>query len=91
MNENAQFFKNARERVGLTQVQVARELGYGSAQFVSNWERGLSYPPIKAIKTLSKLYKVRQDEIFNRVLNNALELTISSLKREYKRLYGRSL
>lgn len=89
--DNAQFFKNARERQGLTQADVAKVLGYDTAQFISNWERGQSYPPIKATRKLSKLYKVPQDDIFNRILTNALDLTVKSLKSEYKRLYGRSL
>lgn len=85
--DDKEYFKNSRERTGLTQSQVAKALGYGTPQFVSNWERGLSYPPVKAIPVLSKLYKVSQDSIFERVLRAGIEQTERSLRSEYKRLY----
>lgn len=39
----------------LTQKQIADELGYGTAQFVSNWERGISEPPLTSIVALAKI------------------------------------
>lgn len=86
----ADFLKNAREKSNLTQADVARELGYSTAQFVSNWERGLSYPPLKALKTLSKLYKVNMDELFNAILAISMHMTETSLRREYKSLKKRA-
>ena len=44
-----------REFSQLTQKQISEEVGYSTAQFVSNWERGVSYPPIDAIKPLAKI------------------------------------
>jgi transcriptional regulator with XRE-family HTH domain len=64
----ADFLKISREKVGLTQADVARSLGYSTAQFVSNWERGLSYPPLKSLRTLAKIYKVNIDDLFNAIL-----------------------
>lgn len=45
--------KKLRTRAGLTQQEVATKFGYTTAQFVSNWERGLITPPIKTAKRLS--------------------------------------
>jgi transcriptional regulator with XRE-family HTH domain len=48
------ILKKAREDAGLTQKQLADELGYSAAQFISNWERGVSSPPIEAWPVLTK-------------------------------------
>ena len=41
------YFRDMRKKAGLSQLEVSKRLGYGSAQFVSNWERGLASPPIR--------------------------------------------
>jgi len=51
-------FKMLRENAGISQKEVADELGYSSPQFVSNWERGIAFPPVQSFKRLAKLYKV---------------------------------
>ncbi len=86
----ADFLKESREKSGLTQGQVAKALGYSTAQFVSNWERGLSYPPIKALRTLAKMYKVDMDALFNAILAISVYMTEQSLRREYKTLRKRA-
>lgn len=78
-----------REGSGLTQAQVAKKLGYTTAQFVSNWERGLSYPPIKAIPTISKLYKVPAKVIFEAVLKTAIEMQEQAMRKEFASLKRR--
>src|SRR5262245_30798703 len=40
------FLKNARKKRKLSQWAVAQQLGYSSAQFISNLERGISPPPV---------------------------------------------
>lgn len=52
------FLRAKRESAGLTQSDVSGELGYGTAQFVSNWERGISMPPMAALPKIAKLYKI---------------------------------
>ncbi len=52
------FLKNAREKAGLTQQEVAQRLSYTSAQFVSNWERGVSSPPLDSLPKISILLKI---------------------------------
>lgn len=39
--------KAIREKAGLAQGELAKKMGYGSPQFVSNWERGLCSLPAK--------------------------------------------
>lgn len=50
--------QKARVEIGMTQLEVAKKLGYEGAQFVSNFERGTCLPPKRAIKMLAKLYKL---------------------------------
>lgn len=47
-----------RKESGLSQRDVADELGYSSPLFVSNWERGISAPPIKEFRKLAHMYSV---------------------------------
>lgn len=46
------FLREKRMKAGLSQKEVALGLGYTTPQFISNWERGLSNPPISSIRKL---------------------------------------
>lgn len=48
------YLKRKRGEAGLSQIEVAELLKYGSAQFISNWERGLAEPPMQALTKLVK-------------------------------------
>ena len=65
-------------------MQVADRLGYSSAQFISNWERGLSSPPMKTLNVLAQMYKVSTEEIFQAILAITMSTTEASLRRQYK-------
>jgi len=62
-NMLADFLKQKRVAAGLSQRDVADKLGYSTPQFISNWERGVSHPPINALKKLGELYKVSADDL----------------------------
>ncbi len=57
--------KDARIKKGLTQGEVARLLGYSSAQFVSNAERGLCRLPFEAISRLVRLYEMDAEVVIS--------------------------
>ena len=59
----AEVLKEKRKAAGLSQGDVAKALGYRSPQFVSNWERSMSVPPVYALKKIAKIYKLNIDEI----------------------------
>ncbi len=65
MAELSNYLKKSRESVGLSQTFVSSKLGYSSPQFVSNWERGLSHPPVKSLKKIAKLYKLKDKDLFD--------------------------
>jgi transcriptional regulator with XRE-family HTH domain len=79
----ADWLREARERSGLSQSQVAQELGYSSPQFISNWERGLSSPPIPKFKKLCKLYSLSLDEAYEKLLQATLDEVERKLRKEF--------
>jgi len=58
----ASYLKHKRILAGLSQGEVAKTLGYSSAQFISNWERGISSPPSNIIPQVADLYHLSVDE-----------------------------
>lgn len=54
--------KNAREKAGLSQKDVADSLNI-SRQSVSKWETGKAYPDIENLVVLSRLYQMSLDDL----------------------------
>lgn len=79
----SEFLKEKRNHVGLSQKDVADKLGYSSAQFISNWERGLSSPPMHTLKKLAEMYNVNVDEMFDVILESALEQVRIDLQKKF--------
>ncbi len=50
------YLQELRMKKRLTQREVSLRLGYSSAQFISNFERGISMPPLKKLKELKVIY-----------------------------------
>jgi len=65
----AGLMKSSREAVGLLQETVAKMFGYGSSQFISNWERGKSNAPIPVMKALEGVYKLKKKTLTNAYLD----------------------
>lgn len=78
--------KEFRNNAGLSQKEVGEMLGYTNPQFVSNWERGISTPPVDVLKKLSQIYSVPSDKMFSLILDTAIERVTLSLKSRY---YGK--
>ncbi len=77
------FLKEKRTQVGLSQKDVADKLGYSSAQFISNWERGLSSPPMHTLKKLAEMYNVNVDEMFDVILASTIEQVTVDLQKKF--------
>ncbi len=82
-NMLAEFLKNKRLNAGLSQRDVADKLGYSTPQFISNWERGVSHPPISALKKLGDLYKVSAEDLFEVTLNATIQDVTQDLRRKF--------
>jgi transcriptional regulator with XRE-family HTH domain len=82
----ADFMKQKRVAAGLSQGDVADKLGYTTPQFISNWERGVSRPPINVLKKLGDLYKISSEDLFEVVLSE----TIIEITRDFRNKFGKS-
>lgn len=76
----ANYLKKKRIAAGMTQTELAGMLKYGSAQFVSNWERGLAEPPMQALSKLVKPLNLDVDWMVQLVLKR----TETELKKQFK-------
>ena len=74
--------KQLREAAGLSQGDVAKILGYESAQLISNIERGISTFPFKSIKKLAALYKVTEKDLYLTIY----EFKLQKLNNKFKGL-----
>lgn len=81
----AKFLKTKRESAGLSQKEVSDKLGYSTPQFISNWERGLSAPPIPAIEVVANLYKIDPGDLFNLILEATVSQVAENMKRQFHR------
>jgi transcriptional regulator with XRE-family HTH domain len=79
----AEYLKKARTNAGLSQKEVAAILGYKSSQFVSNWERGLSSPPVTTLRRLCSLYRTSENEMFEMIRTIAVRQLEQDLRREF--------
>jgi transcriptional regulator with XRE-family HTH domain len=66
------FLKEGRRRSGLTQTQVAEKIGC-NAQFVSNWERGVSKPPLAAWQVIIPLYNLDKTQLYRLLVEEAID------------------
>lgn len=74
--------KAMRENAGLSQSDVAREIGWTTPQLVSNFERSISLPPIDSLKQLSKIYKVDCDYLKQLIFEASVSSYRESLSKK---------
>ena len=83
-NQLGSELKTLRVKAGLKQKEVASKLGYTSPQFISNWERGISSPPVKSLKQLAEIYNTNPDSLFKK-LRKAI---MNNLDAEFQKSVG---
>ncbi|KYG63703.1 transcriptional regulator [Bdellovibrio bacteriovorus] len=87
-NQLGNFLKEKRSAAGLSQADVAKKLGYSTSQFISNWERGLSTPPVSVLKILADMYEINPDSMLKAVLDSTIARVTINLKRKF---YGKKV
>ena len=85
MRTLSSYLKEKRMERGLSQLDVAKVLGYSSPQFVSNWERGLVSPPLETVAVLIELYKVPPNEVIEYILKETRTYLEAHLKPKKKK------
>lgn len=81
----AEFLRKRRSVAGLRQADIQKKLGYGSPQFVSNWERGVSMPPHSALPVLAKLLGVAPSEIKEAFISSAVAEHKAKIEKNLER------
>lgn len=56
------YLLSARIKNKLTQAEVSKRLGYSTAQFISNFERGIALPPAEKTKKLITIYNLNKQK-----------------------------
>lgn len=82
-NQLGILVKQYRERGDLSQLELSEMLGYGSAQFVSLIERGVSRVPIVTLGKLIVILKIPEKKVV-RLLVNAYQEEIETALAEGK-------
>ena len=80
--EIGQKLKEKRTALGLSQEQLAEQLGI-TRQTIANWEKGKTYPDIASILKLSDLYGLSVDELLRD--DGALRKRIEQRRENIKR------
>ena len=74
-----EYLQSGREKAGLTQKEVAEELEYSTAQFISNFERGIAAPPLRKLKRIIEMYSISPQKVMNMILEHEKERTAEIL------------
>lgn len=75
-----EYLQEMRIKSNMTQREVSLELGYSSAQFISNFERGIASPPLKKLRELIRMYKMPVEKVMSLVLEGQRELLLAALR-----------
>jgi len=78
------FIRKMRLEKEFSQADLAANLGYTSPQFISDWERGISTPPVKKLHELAILLEVKVDVLFDLLVTLATEQLVENLSKEFK-------
>ena len=78
------LLKEGRLSAGLTQAEVAAQLGLRSAQSVSDWERGrVASAPVQSLKKLVKIYGLDESLVFEALFRAEMKVLEDKLRTEF--------
>jgi transcriptional regulator with XRE-family HTH domain len=60
--------KECRKQAGLRQMDVANIMGFHSIDRICRWEKGRTYPHLRNLFKLSKLYGVKPEQLYGELL-----------------------
>lgn len=85
MSSLGYILKERREKLGISQAEVAEKLKYSSPQFISNWERGLSSPPVTVLRSIAQIYKLPAQTLFKMYLKASLKTYEEDLRKKFSK------
>lgn len=84
-----QVIREARKAKGLSQNDLAMLMGYETAQFVSDWERGQAPIPMKRLTEIAGHLDLDRDRLFDLFLQFSMTRLEDELRKEYRGLRKR--
>lgn len=78
------YLQEMRRRAKLTQREVSLDLGYSSAQFISNFESGIASPPLSKLPRLVELYQIPVERLISLILEGEKESIQSVLRPNFR-------
>jgi len=63
------LLREFRLDAGISQADVSKKCGYSSPQFISNLERGLTWPPMNVLAKMSDLYGIKKSVLLDNLMN----------------------
>ncbi len=84
-NKLSHLIKLNRKKVGLSQKEMSEKLGYTSSQFISNWERGVSSPPMDKLLEICNILEIPQNQIVDSIMFETEQALMSHLKGTKKK------
>jgi transcriptional regulator with XRE-family HTH domain len=73
------FISQRRHQAGVSQAFLAQKLGYRTPQYVSNWERGSSVPPLRKMLLLATTLGISVKDLISAITS----ATEDQLKSEF--------
>jgi len=73
MSNVGKVLKQIRVDSKITQVKLAKKLGYTNGQYISNVERGLCPMSLKKLKRICDILKVPKDQVASALLKDFSE------------------
>lgn len=81
------LLKEYRLKAQLTQHDLAQKFGYSTSQFISNWERGVSQPPMETLVQLSALLKIPKNTIKELLIEEAIQQAEQKFEIGFKKAH----
>lgn len=78
-----EILKAKRIAANISQATVAQHFGYSTPQFISNWERDVSAPPVDILKKIAALYGVSGDEMLELMINQKVQEITKDMRRRF--------
>lgn len=73
------YLAAGRNEKNLTQRHMQKRLAYSSAQFISNFERGLAKPPIPKLREFIEIYDLNPKKVMRLIIKVEAEKIRSGL------------
>lgn len=68
MKSYGEYWRQARRKRNMTQLELSELLGWESAQFISNVERGLAHYPLMTLPKLIHLLGLPFEEVIDLIM-----------------------